>query len=193
MLVVEENKPRRRTSTSVSSANGSVDLACDNDSNNLNHDKPTGRKDFTQQQWSAISTVLVLASLLLFALYVSAGRWRGARPHIGEFLAGTSEDVEGMPSLGIILHPNEHRSRNAGIATLHWTITSDIRAPDGVKKRVYLINGNICISYLLGPIHFCQHNCIYVIWSSLAASLTLSVCDACSTLYSCCFRINFPS
>jgi hypothetical protein len=144
-MVVEENRPRRRTSTSVSPGNGSVDLACDSD---LNLDKPTviNNSNFTQQQWSAVATVLVLASLLLFTLYISAERWNGARSHIGEFLAGTSDEAAGIPSLGILLHPEEHRSRDAGIITLHWTITSGFRTPDGVRKKVYLINGNFCIS-----------------------------------------------
>lgn len=151
-MVGEENKPRRRTSTSVSAANASVDLACNQDLNNNNsdHDKPDLVKNSsssTQQQWSAVSTVLVLASLVLFAFYVSAGRWKGARSPIGDFLAGKTDDPEGIPSLGIVLHPEEHRSRNASIVTLHWTITSDFRAPDGVKKRVFLINGTLLLSY----------------------------------------------
>ena len=151
MVVEENNKPRRRTSTSVSSGNGLVDLACDRDSNKPDHNKPAvvKNKNSKHQQWSAASAVLLLASLLLFALYVSAGRWKGARSHIGDFLAGTSDEPAEIPSLGIVLRPENHRLRDAGIITLHWTITSDFRAPDGVKKKVYLINGNICTSYLL--------------------------------------------
>jgi hypothetical protein len=144
-MVVEDNRPRRRTSTSVSLGNGSVDLACDRDSS-LNYDKPNAPKNSSQQKWSAISTILVIASLLLFALYINAGRWKGARSHIDEFFAGTSDESVGIPSLGIVLHPEEHRSRDAAIITLHWTITSGFGTPDGVKKRVYLINGNTCIS-----------------------------------------------
>lgn len=45
------------------------------------------------------------------------------------------------PSLGIKLGPNDHIFRDA--QTIHhvWNITSSVRGPDGVKKRVYLING----------------------------------------------------
>jgi hypothetical protein len=148
-----ENKPRRRTSTSVSPANGSLDLASDRETNSSHHD---AEPDFikhssnsSMQQCSAFSTILVLTSLLLFVFYVSAGRWKGARSQIGDFLGEKTDDPEGMPSLGIVLHPESHRSRNASIITLHWTITSDFRAPDGVKKRVYLINGNKRVSYHL--------------------------------------------
>lgn len=151
----EENKPRRRTSTSVSPANGSLDLACESDQrqiNNFHCDEPEPVKNpsnSSQQHWSALSTLLVLSSLLLFAFYVRVGQWKGGRSQIGDFLAGKIDDPEGMPSLGIVLHPERHRSRNASIITLHWTVTSDFRAPDGVKKRVLLINGNFCISCLL--------------------------------------------
>jgi hypothetical protein len=141
-----ENKPRRRTSTSVSPANGPLDLACDHETNSFHHDVPDFVKHSSSsplQQCSAFSTILVLTSLLLFVFYVSAGRWKGARSQIGDFLVGKTDGPEGMPSLGIVLHPESHRSRNASIITLHWTITADFRAPDGVKKRVYLVNGNI--------------------------------------------------
>lgn len=43
--------------------------------------------------------------------------------------------------LGIKLHPEDHVSRSAKTLTFHWDITSDYRAPDGVKKEVYLVNG----------------------------------------------------
>ncbi len=155
-MVGEGNRTRRRTSTSVSPANGSLDLACDSDPSHSHLDRPQATKNSassnsTQQQqpqqqqqqqpWLAVSTLFMLASLVLFAFYVGAGRWKGSRSQIGDFLAGKSDGPEGMPSLGIVLRPEDHRSRNASIITLHWTITSDFRAPDGVKKRVYLING----------------------------------------------------
>jgi hypothetical protein len=164
MVVEENNKPRRRTSTSVSSGNGSVDLACDRESNKPDHNKPAvvKNKNSEHQQWSTASTVLVLASLLLFALYVSAGRWKGAQSHIGDFLAGPNDEPAEIPSLGIVLHPENHRSRDAGIITLHWTITSDFRAPDGVKKRVYLINGNFYTSYLLVPLSILPRQKLFI-------------------------------
>jgi hypothetical protein len=152
-MVGEENKPRRRTSTSVSPANGSLDLACDHKTtNNFHCEEPESEPKFIknssnskQQQWPAFSTILVLASLFLFAFYISAGRWKGARSQVGDFLAAQNDEPEGIPSLGIVLHPELHRPRNASIITLHWTITSDFRAPDGVKKRVFLINGIILL------------------------------------------------
>jgi hypothetical protein len=54
------------------------------------------------------------------------------------------EDVSsglGGPNLAISLNPQDHVHRQP--KTIHhlWNITSDLRTPDGVAKRVYLING----------------------------------------------------
>jgi len=43
--------------------------------------------------------------------------------------------------LGIELHPEDHVFRQRRTITHHWTITSGLRSPDGVKKEVYLVNG----------------------------------------------------
>lgn len=42
--------------------------------------------------------------------------------------------------LGIPLYPLEHSNREPVTIHQHWRITSDFRRPDGVLKRVYLIN-----------------------------------------------------
>lgn len=41
----------------------------------------------------------------------------------------------------IELHPEEHAYRPARTQNLDWRIDSDYRRPDGVLKKVYLING----------------------------------------------------
>ncbi|KAJ5535332.1 hypothetical protein N7527_001586 [Penicillium freii] len=41
----------------------------------------------------------------------------------------------------IDLHPEDHVYRPAATQYLDWRVTSDFRRPDGVLKRVYLING----------------------------------------------------
>ncbi|TVY84216.1 Oxidoreductase ptaE [Lachnellula suecica] len=43
--------------------------------------------------------------------------------------------------LGMKLHPERHVARKPRTITLHWNITSELRSPDGVKKRIYLVNG----------------------------------------------------
>lgn len=44
-------------------------------------------------------------------------------------------------TLGIKLHPQHHENRPAKTITHRWAITSGYRSPDGVKKKVYLVNG----------------------------------------------------
>jgi hypothetical protein len=39
------------------------------------------------------------------------------------------------------LHPDDYIYREATTQRLNWSITSGYRRPDGVKKKVYLING----------------------------------------------------
>ncbi|KAF8860867.1 hypothetical protein BDZ45DRAFT_587758 [Acephala macrosclerotiorum] len=43
--------------------------------------------------------------------------------------------------LGIRLHPKDHMSRPPTTITHNWNITAEFRSPDGVKKFVYLVNG----------------------------------------------------
>jgi len=43
--------------------------------------------------------------------------------------------------LKFMLYPEEHVSRDPGIRKLSWNITKATRAPDGVEKDVFLING----------------------------------------------------
>ncbi|KAH8892839.1 hypothetical protein GQ53DRAFT_793693 [Thozetella sp. PMI_491] len=42
--------------------------------------------------------------------------------------------------LAVLLHPEEHLSRDPGLRQFTWNITKESRAPDGVKKEVFLIN-----------------------------------------------------
>jgi len=43
----------------------------------------------------------------------------------------------------IELHPKDHAYREPLTQHLDWKVTSDYLRPDGVQKRVYLVNGSI--------------------------------------------------
>jgi hypothetical protein len=43
--------------------------------------------------------------------------------------------------LAIPLHPTEHSTRDPTTLTFDWHVTLGTKAPDGVEKEVYLING----------------------------------------------------
>jgi FtsP/CotA-like multicopper oxidase with cupredoxin domain len=46
-------------------------------------------------------------------------------------------------SVNNILHPRDHVFRRPKTIRYQWVVTAAFRAPDGVKKRVYLINGRL--------------------------------------------------
>jgi FtsP/CotA-like multicopper oxidase with cupredoxin domain len=55
---------------------------------------------------------------------------------------GEQHDVKAVKQLAIPLYPDAHIYRAPTVLFFNWTITSAIRYPDGVAKRVYLANGD---------------------------------------------------
>lgn len=53
----------------------------------------------------------------------------------------TESTASPPPPLGIRLYPQDHATRPARTIVLDWNITQGMQAPDGVQKRVYLVNG----------------------------------------------------
>lgn len=49
--------------------------------------------------------------------------------------------------LGYRLHPQSHASRPPTTQSFNWTITAGTRSPDGVEKRVYLVNSKVLVKY----------------------------------------------
>ncbi|KAF4332241.1 L-ascorbate oxidase [Fusarium beomiforme] len=76
-----------------------------------------------------IAALIVVA--LLSVVGVMATLHGLAREH-------ASNDATGH--LGYRLHPEDHRSRLPTTLSHNWTITAGTRSPDGVEKRVYLVN-----------------------------------------------------
>lgn len=53
-----------------------------------------------------------------------------------------SDQYENVRDIGE-LHPEDHVYRETVTYTLDWSITAAYQRPDGVKKRIYLINGKL--------------------------------------------------
>ncbi|UNI22443.1 hypothetical protein JDV02_008332 [Purpureocillium takamizusanense] len=85
----------------------------------------------SSSRWTIIG-VLVLTSVLALPLLAFLGR--GASPAV----ASHAPDGD---QLAIRLHPDKHVARSPTTLTFNWNITRDLRAPDGVEKLVYLVNG----------------------------------------------------
>ena len=99
---------------------------------------------------------LSLVLLTLNSVYFGYGKTPHAssflRPHTGgsnentayqgNVFQFTAEQIqEDRNGLRTILFPQEHIHREAVTIRLQWNVTLEERAPDGVRKHVYLING----------------------------------------------------
>ena len=94
----------------------------------------------TRRQVYFSATVILLATGFYTSIYI--------QPYLHVLLVHQPnfENVSsglGYPesNLAISLTPQDHVQRQPRTIHLVWNITSDLRAPDGVTKRVYLING----------------------------------------------------
>ena len=111
------------------------------------------------QLWRPWIGLCVMAAFWLFTTLVFSSRsdpltlfLYSARIHPPEnkthgsartnFSSGLAE-----PRPRIELHPEEHVHRGALVRLFEWTVTSGLQRPDGVLKRVFLING----TFLLRP------------------------------------------
>jgi FtsP/CotA-like multicopper oxidase with cupredoxin domain len=94
----------------------------------------------------SIIFAVVFLVLILFISFKTLSVTPLTQSKSSNFQPGSSDGT-----LGIVLHPETHAHRPPHDITQHWNITSDFRSPDGVKKEVYLINGE-----LPGPLIECR-------------------------------------
>lgn len=93
---------------------------------------------------SSRSQIYLTTTLLLLAITFYVSIYFGT---ISQALLSTHFDLGGEssayqpPNLALVLHPEDHVYRQPETIRYVWNITSGFRSPDGVKKRVYLING----------------------------------------------------
>ncbi len=84
-------------------------------------------------RWTIIGIVVLVS---VFALPLLGFLGRGASPSVASHHSESDQ-------LAIRLHPDKHAARAPTTLTLDWNITRGVRAPDGVEKPVYLVNGSI--------------------------------------------------
>ncbi|GJN72156.1 hypothetical protein PLICBS_006228 [Purpureocillium lilacinum] len=82
-------------------------------------------------RWTIIGIVVLVS---VFALPLLGFLGRGASPSVASHHSESDQ-------LAIRLHPDKHAARAPTTLTLDWNITRGVRAPDGVEKPVYLVNG----------------------------------------------------
>lgn len=86
-----------------------------------------------------MSCAFLLATLLLaFILITQAQRGQSLNPFAHWYQSAKVKNQHATPDFK--LHPEEHAFRDATTQTFDWRITTGLRRPDGVLKRVYLVN-----------------------------------------------------
>lgn len=84
--------------------------------------------------------LLVAIAIVSYTNLLHRDLFWGTKEATGDVNHG-SATPQSKAVLGIQLHPKDHVSREAKTIFHRWTITSESRSPDGVKKNVYLVNG----------------------------------------------------
>ena len=100
---------------------------------------PTAQKVAQKPTTIYTRDILALCFLVLCAIsasYTSLGR---SLPNLIFWKTAYGSTPQ---RLGIVLSPEKHTLRDAHNISLQWNITAGFREPDGVKKRVFLVNGN---------------------------------------------------
>lgn len=147
-----QHTPRRRTSTAIQDRE-SIDserLSSDVEADVLLSDTavPEDRKRNVapyRYLYKVLITV-VIVSVFCIVAFSSLTAWREQLA----FGPVTSQGVESDDQfLAKQLFPEEHIYREPKIQYHEWVVSSDIRAPDGVQKNVYLINSKYSFPDLL--------------------------------------------
>lgn len=114
--------------------------------------------DQRRSLWPLVGFVCCISTLLI--VLGLAARWQqGAVPNIFDIgiLRPSSSPASSSPSTAepwsSRLHPEDHVFRPETTVTLEWSVSTGYRRLDGVKKRVYLINGKPCTTPYLTASH----------------------------------------
>lgn len=88
---------------------------------------------------TAVYLIILTAALFSFLFFQTHSH--GQKVHILPNQVGhTPNPAIHVSDLAHLLHPGEHADRAPANVKLTWQITTGIRSPDGVEKKVYLIN-----------------------------------------------------
>lgn len=105
------------------------------------------------KRWKVLlPAAVVIATVILYCFwstqFLYAGSWSNEERYTGTSATDAALNHESsdqssadLNNFTVLLHPEEHTHRAQQKIELQWNITTGIRRPDGVAKRVYLING----------------------------------------------------
>jgi hypothetical protein len=134
-----EGSARRRLSATLRTSNSAKLLQGELEAEPNQKNTSKTSKLLEKPSIQAVIAVILLVLMLLWSF--SGALTDQPRPNIFPFLRQPARHATDEETIGISLHPEDHSARDVRIIELQWTVTADFRAPDGVRKRVYLING----------------------------------------------------
>jgi hypothetical protein len=134
-----EGNARRRPSATLNTSDSAKLLQGEPEAEPNKKHAPKGSKLLERPSTQAIIAIVLLVLLVLWSF--SGVLTDQPRSGIFTFLRQPARHTADGETIGILLHPEDHSARDVRVIELHWTVTAGFRAPDGVRKRVYLING----------------------------------------------------
>ena len=141
-MEMNENTPRRRTSTAIQDRESidSEELSPDAEAAVFLPDSSTTEKSKNAASYHSLCKILLatIATLVLFLVILFKLAAWGLRSEPVPVLSGESGSDDQY--LAIQLHPEDHIYREPKVHHYQWVISWGVRAPDGVRKNVYLIN-----------------------------------------------------
>ncbi|KIX96822.1 uncharacterized protein Z520_07542 [Fonsecaea multimorphosa CBS 102226] len=90
---------------------------------------------------SGLVLLLIVSAVLLNRLAKDSLLLRGLQKTL--WGPGLQDQTQTAGDIAIRLHPDNHIGRPPTTLTFSWEITKGFRYPDGVRKEVYLINGQL--------------------------------------------------
>ena len=89
---------------------------------------------------TALLSGMLAAAAFLYCVYMLSSGIAIAAVHRHSSAASSPSPAPGLDA-ALALHPHDHIHREPRSIHLTWNVTKETRAPDGVAKPIYLING----------------------------------------------------
>lgn len=131
----------------MSETDGTISLlGRDNELGGLRWKQDIGTDHYKKARKRALAFMLTLLVILLTIFFILYLQWHSAFEAPESKLAESSNPVTASGpkrDLKLLLHPEDHVSRDSSVRHFSWIITKATIAPNGAKKEVFLINSKI--------------------------------------------------
>lgn len=116
-------------------------LGCDEEPLAQRWKEDVNARSVSHRRWIwALTALLILLTIFVVAQRQWPSEFDAQRPKLLGHPV-TTQEPEHERNLKWLLHPEDHVSREPSIRHFSWNVTKATRAPNGVRKDVFLING----------------------------------------------------